>query len=70
MPNDLERPVLDAQARHWESTLGTKPEMFGRDPSEPARRSAAEFEAGDVHRILELGGGQGRVRGGAAVQET
>lgn len=60
MPNDIEKPVLDAQARHWESTLGTKPEMFGRDPSEPARRSFAEFRAAGVERILELGGGQGR----------
>ena len=60
MPDEIEKPVLDAQSRHWESMLGTKPEMFGRDPSEPARRSAAEFRAGGVHRILELGGGQGR----------
>ncbi len=60
MPDDIERSALDAQARHWEGTLAAKPEMFGRDPSEPARRSAAEFEARGVHRILELGGGQGR----------
>jgi len=40
--------------------LSTKPEMFGRDPSEPARLSAAAFKAAGVRRILELGGGQGR----------
>lgn len=34
--------------------------MFGRDQSEPARKSAAEFQAAGMRRILELGGGQGR----------
>ncbi len=60
MPDEIDKLVLDAQARHWESTFGAKPEMFGRDPSEPGRRSSAEFKAGEVHRLLELGGGQGR----------
>ncbi|HET9551990.1 MAG TPA: class I SAM-dependent methyltransferase [Anaeromyxobacteraceae bacterium] len=58
--DEIGRSALDAQARHWESTLATKPEMFGRDPSEPARRSAAEFKVAGLHRVLELGGGQGR----------
>jgi SAM-dependent methyltransferase len=52
--------VLDAQRQHWERTLGTRPELFGREASEPARRSAEAFEAAGVRRILELGGGQGR----------
>lgn len=36
MSSDINKPVLDAQARHWESTLKAKPEVFGRDPSAPA----------------------------------
>ncbi len=60
MPMEPEKPVLEAQKQHWEDTLESKPEMFGREPSEPARRSAAEFKAAGAHRILELGGGQGR----------
>jgi SAM-dependent methyltransferase len=34
--------------------------MFGRDPSEPARKAAADLKAAGAQRILELGGGQGR----------
>ncbi len=60
MPNETEKPVLDAQKQHWESMLETRPEMFGRDPSEPARRTASDLKAAGARRILELGGGQGR----------
>ena len=60
MPDEAEKPALDGQKQHWEGLLEAKPEMFGRDPSEPARRSAAEFTAAGVRRVLELGGGQGR----------
>ncbi len=60
MPDETGSSALDAQKQFWEGMLGTRPEMFGSDPSEAARTSAAEFEAADVHRILELGGGQGR----------
>jgi SAM-dependent methyltransferase len=60
MAKGTEKPVLDSQKQHWEGMLETKPDMFGRDPSEPARRSADEFGAAGIHRILELGGGQGR----------
>lgn len=60
LQDETGKPELNAQQRHWEDMLATRPEMFGRDASEPARRSAAEFEAAGVRRILELGGGQGR----------
>jgi SAM-dependent methyltransferase len=60
MSDEAEKAVLDAQKQHWRSTLEKKPEMFGRDPSEPARRSAAEFRQAGLRRVLELGGGQGR----------
>ena len=60
MPKPPEKPVLDAQKQHWEGMLESGPEMFGRDPSEPARRTAAELKSSGAQRILELGGGQGR----------
>ncbi len=52
--------VLDAQQRHWEGMLGTRAEMFGREPSEPAQYAADLFERHGARRVLELGGGQGR----------
>ena len=54
------QPLLDAQRQHWEHTLGQKPEMFGRAPSEAAYRAAAIFAREGSRRILELGAGQGR----------
>lgn len=60
MPEETVTHALDAQRPHWQGMLATRPEMFGRDPSEPSRRSAAAFQAAGVHRVLELGGGQGR----------
>jgi SAM-dependent methyltransferase len=60
MLNETESSVLEAQRQHWEAMLATRPEMFGPDPSEPARKSITELEAAGVRRILELGGGQGR----------
>ena len=52
--------LLDEQNPHWEKTYACNPEMFGRDPSEPARKAADRFEREGVAHILELGGGQGR----------
>jgi SAM-dependent methyltransferase len=60
MSDEAEKPVLDAQKQHWRSTFETRPAMFGREPSEPARRSAEEFKQSGLRRVLELGGGQGR----------
>ncbi len=60
MSGETDERTLDAQQQHWEGTLASRPEMFGRDPSEAARRSVAEFQAAGVRRLLELGGGQGR----------
>ncbi len=60
MTAETPKQTLDAQQQHWEGMLGSRPEMFGRDASEAARRSLAEFQAAGVRRLLELGGGQGR----------
>ena len=60
MPDDIDKPALDAQREHWERTLGARPDMFGAAPSEPARAAADLFRTERVRSILELGGGQGR----------
>jgi len=60
LPDEIEKPVLDAQRQHWEGMLASRPDMFGASASEAARRTTSELQAADVRRILELGGGQGR----------
>ena len=54
------KDILDAQQQHWQKTFIQKPEMFGSEPSQPARAAAELFEKESKARILELGGGQGR----------
>ncbi len=54
------RETLDAQQGHWEKTFSMKPEMFGRDPSEPAKRAIELFQKEGKTQLLELGCGQGR----------
>lgn len=60
MPGEIDKSTLNAQRLHWERTLATRPEMFGAAGSEPAHGAAELFQAEGVHRVLELGGGQGR----------
>ena len=61
MPSDKPEPSsLGAQRQHWEQTFAARPEMFGREPSDPARAAATTFKNAGLKRILELGGGQGR----------
>ena len=54
------KDILDAQRQHWQKTFIQKPEMFGSEPSHPARAAAELFVKEGKTRILELGGGQGR----------
>lgn len=54
------REILDAQRQHWQETFIQKHEMFGGEPSHPARAAAELFEKEGKTRILELGAGQGR----------
>lgn len=58
--DDKAAGVLGAQRLHWEATLASRPEMFGRDASQPARFAVELFQREGVKRVLELGGGQGR----------
>lgn len=52
--------VLDAQNPHWEKTYTKNPEMFGDEPSEPARMAVEICTEAGAMNLLELGGGQGR----------
>lgn len=52
--------ALNSQRERWERTFASRPDIFGGEPSYPAQKSAALFKAEGRHRILELGGGQGR----------
>jgi SAM-dependent methyltransferase len=54
------KAVLNAQQAHWETMLATKEEMFGVEPSRPARKASEAFRKEGRKIILELGGGQGR----------
>lgn len=54
------KEVLDAQQKHWEQTFIEKPEMFGVEPSDSARKAAEIFKKEGKKEILELGCGQGR----------
>ena len=53
------KPMNDQQA-HGENTFRKTPEMFGEEPSDPARRAADLFRQEGAVNILELGAGQGR----------
>ena len=52
--------TLDAQRRHWQETFVRNPDMFGAEPSDPARMAMEMFKKERQTAILELGGGQGR----------
>ncbi len=51
---------MNAQREHWEETFAGKPEMFGPEPSDPARKAVEMFKKEGKKKILELGCGQGR----------
>ncbi len=51
---------LAKQESHWETTLSSKPDMFGEQQSASASIAADVFKKEGVSDILELGGGQGR----------
>lgn len=54
------KEVLNAQNVHWEKTYHEHQEMFGEEPSEPAKKVAGLFRKEGMTKILELGAGQGR----------
>ena len=60
MAGDTEKEVLNRQNPQWEKTFANTPEMFGEEPSEPARKAVELFQEEGKNKILELGAGQGR----------
>jgi SAM-dependent methyltransferase len=60
MDQRREEGTLNGQNPHWEKTYTSNKEMFGEEPSAPARRAAELFKQEGMTHILELGGGQGR----------
>jgi SAM-dependent methyltransferase len=56
----ISRLSLDNQFKHWQNVYKQSENMFGLEPSEPARKAAQRFKKEGKTKILELGGGQGR----------
>ncbi|MET7980335.1 class I SAM-dependent methyltransferase [Streptomyces mirabilis] len=64
MMRDQKKPydeaVTDAQRAHWQATYAQHPQMYGMEPSDPARHAADVFREAGAHTVLELGAGHGR----------
>lgn len=58
--SESEQRLAEAQRAHWQQTYGEHPGMYGAEPSEPAVRAAAVFQAAGAREVLELGAGHGR----------
>lgn len=48
-----DKAILDAQHEQWQSTFVSRPEMFGVEPSFPARQTAKRCEHEGRRTILE-----------------
>jgi len=56
----MDHAILRRQQEHWTHTFATHPDMYGTEPSAPARAATTLFWAEGVATVLELGAGQGR----------
>ena len=56
----MDQKELDQQSQHWEKNFSNKPEMFGLDASDPAKKSLKIFQENNINTIVELGAGLGR----------
>ena len=56
----MDKKILDQQSQHWEKNFSSKPEMFGLEPSIPAKKSLELFKKQNITKIIELGAGLGR----------
>lgn len=56
----IDPTLADAQQGHWVWTFAGNPDMYGTNCSQSAVAAAVSFAEAGVHRILELGAGQGR----------
>ncbi len=56
----VDHATLRGQQAHWTHTFAAHPDMYGTEPSDPARAAGTLFRAEGVVTVLELGAGQGR----------
>ena len=56
----MDTKVLNQQSQHSEKHFSSKPEMFGLEPSLPAKKSLELFKESKISKIVELGAGLGR----------
>tara|TARA_B100001123_G_C14921927_1_gene872114 strand:- start:12 stop:665 length:654 start_codon:yes stop_codon:yes gene_type:complete len=56
----LDKEILNRQSQHWEKNFSCKPEMFGLEPSLPAKKALEIFKKKKIDKIIELGAGLGR----------
>jgi SAM-dependent methyltransferase len=56
----LDKKILDQQSQHWEKNFSSKPDMFGLEPSIPAKKSLELFKKHNIAKIIEFGAGLGR----------
>ena len=56
----MDNIILDQQSQHWETNFSNKPEMFGLEPSYPAKKTLEILQENNFSKIVELGSGLGR----------
>ena len=56
----MDKNILNRQSQHWETNFLNKPEMFGLEPSLPAKKALNIFKENNHSKIVELGAGLGR----------
>ena len=56
----MDQNELNQQSQHWEKNFSNKPEMFGLEPSIPAKKALNFFKEKKINNIIELGAGLGR----------
>ena len=56
----MDKDILNQQSQHWETNFSNKPEMFGLEPSYPAKKALDIFRENNLTNVIELGAGLGR----------
>jgi SAM-dependent methyltransferase len=56
----IEKNKVASQQDHWENSFRQRKDMFGTEPSYPARKAREALLKEGRRNIIELGGGQGR----------
>ena len=56
----MDKKKLDQQSQHWEKNFSRKPEMFGLEPSDAAKKTLTLLKEKNIKNIVELGAGLGR----------